>query len=62
MIKLLTEIKETYKKFNEESVKNAEGNKAAGVRARKAAMQLINSLKEFRKESMDKDRKDGNND
>ena len=39
--------------FKENAVKQqATGNKAAGTRARKAALEMINTLKEFRKESL----------
>ena len=53
-------MKELVEKINAEVaefVKNAEaqvvkGNKAAGARARKAALALMNDLKEFRKVSV----------
>ncbi|MBQ0144356.1 MAG: histone H1 [Bacteroidales bacterium] len=50
---LVAKIKEELNEF----VTNAEaqvvkGNKAAGARARKAALELMKDLKEFRKESV----------
>ena len=51
---LVEKIKAAYPEF----VSNAElqvekGNKAAGLRARKAALELIKDLKEFRKVSVE---------
>ena len=39
--------------FMADAVKNAAGNKAAGVRARKASLEFEKALKEFRKVSVD---------
>jgi len=55
-------MEELLKKFNDlaaEFSKDADaqavkGNKAAGLRARKSALELIGLLKEFRKVSMEK--------
>ena len=54
MKELVEKIKAVYADF----AKNAEaqlvkGNKAAGARARKAALELMKELKEFRKVSVD---------
>ena len=54
MKELVEKIKAAYHEF----VSNAElqvekGNKAAGLRARKAALELIKDLKEFRKVSVE---------
>ena len=54
MKELVNQIKAEYEVF----VKNADaqvekGNKAAGARARKAALNLMKALKEFRKESVE---------
>ena len=54
MKELVDQIKSEYDVF----VKNAEaqvekGNKAAGARARKAALNLMKAMKEFRKVSVD---------
>ena len=54
MKELVDQIKAEYDVF----VKNADaqvekGNKAAGLRARKAALELIKDLKEFRKVSVE---------
>ena len=54
MKELVDQIKAEYDVF----VKNAEaqvekGNKAAGARARKAALNLMKAMKEFRKVSVD---------
>lgn len=52
-------MEELIKRINEEAAAfnvdanafNLKGNKAAGVRARKAALAIMNDLKEFRKQS-----------
>ena len=54
MKELVNQIKAEYEVF----AKNAEaqvekGNKAAGARARKAALNLMKALKEFRKQSVE---------
>ena len=38
--------------FAEESAKNLQGNKQAGLRARKASLELEKHLNEYRKESI----------
>lgn len=56
---IFTTMEELVKKINELAVafdadataQATKGNKAAGLRARKNALELINLLKEFRKES-----------
>jgi len=55
-------MEELVQKFNElaaefctdATAQATKGNKAAGLRARKNALELINLLKEFRKASMEK--------
>ena len=54
----MKELVEKIKAEFEEFAKNAEaqvekGNKAAGARARKAALQIMKDLKEFRKVSVE---------
>lgn len=52
-------MEELVKRINEEAaafntnatLQVVKGNKAAGLRARKVALELINNLKEFRKQS-----------
>jgi len=48
MIALLAKIESLMETFKVESNKNANGNKAAGTRARKASLELAKALKEFR--------------
>ena len=45
-------IEKIFKSFSVEAEKAAAGNKSAGQRARKASLELIKLLKEFRKESL----------
>lgn len=53
MKELIEKINANIQKFQENAVaQEAKGNKAAGVRARKAALDLIKDLKEFRKASV----------
>lgn len=55
MEELVKKINELSAAFNVDATAQAvKGNKAAGLRARKSALELINALKEFRKESMEK--------
>lgn len=55
MEELVKKINELATAFNADATAQAvKGNKAAGLRARKSALELINALKEFRKESMEK--------
>lgn len=54
MKELVEQIKAEYAAFAENADAQLEkGNKAAGARARKAALALMKSLKEFRKVSVD---------
>jgi len=54
MQKLVTDINEQIKLFQENAALQAEnGNKAAGGRARKASLELEKQLKAFRKASID---------
>lgn len=54
MKELIEKINANIQKFQENAVaQEAKGNKAAGVRARKAALDLIKDLKEFRKVSVE---------
>ena len=50
---ILAKIQEEYKVFVSDAEKAAAGNKSAGVRARKASMELEKHFKEFRKASME---------
>lgn len=53
MKELYQKINETIESFNKNATDQIEkGNKSAGVRARKNALDLMNMLKEFRKESV----------
>ncbi len=53
MEKLVAQIKAEMKAFEENADAQVEkGNKAAGARARKAALDLMKDLKEFRKVSV----------
>ena len=52
MKELIAKIEETYAAFVADATAQAEkGNKAAGTRARKAALELSKLMKEFRKVS-----------
>lgn len=52
MEELVQKISELAAAFNVDATAQAvKGNKAAGLRARKEALELINLLKDFRKES-----------
>ncbi len=51
---ILEKIQEEYKVFVSDAEKAAAGNKSAGVRARKASMELEKHFKEFRKASLAK--------
>lgn len=54
MEEILKNIGEAYASFNTDANLQVEkGNKAAGTRARKTALQLVNLLKEFRKASVE---------
>lgn len=53
MEELVKKIEENYALFKENAdAQVAKGNKAAGARARKAALELMKDLKEFRKVSV----------
>ena len=54
MKELVNQIKAEYEVFAKNADAQVEkGNKAAGARARKAALNLMKALKEFRKESVE---------
>lgn len=58
MKELIEKIQETYAAFAADAAAQAEkGNKAAGTRARKAALELTKLLKEFRKVSVEEAKK-----
>lgn len=58
MEKLLNDINTQIEAFKTDATLQLEkGNKAAGTRARKAALELSKLLKEFRKVSVDADKK-----
>ena len=49
---LVSKIIALSEEFRVNAEKNATGNKAAGVRARKISLELCERLKEYRKESV----------
>ena len=54
----LENISATFDAFQKDAALQFEkGNKAAGTRARKAALALIGALKQFRKDSVEADKK-----
>lgn len=58
MKELVEKINASAKVFAEEAEKQVEkGNKAAGARARKEALELIKALKDFRKVSVEEAKK-----
>lgn len=58
MKELLAKIEEAYAAFVKDSALQVEnGNKAAGVRARKVSLELEKMMKEFRKGSLDMQKK-----
>ncbi len=58
MENLVAKIKEELNVFVENAEAQVEkGNKAAGARARKAALELMKDLKEFRKVSVEESKK-----
>ncbi len=58
MENLVAKIKEAINVFVENADAQVEkGNKAAGARARKAALELMKDLKEFRKVSVEESKK-----
>jgi len=54
---LLDQITAQIETFQKESTAHAEGNKAAGGRARKATLELTKLFKDFRKESIEQAKK-----
>ena len=53
MKEIIEKVAAAYAVFSKDAGLQAEqGNKAAGARARKAALELMKDLKEFRKESV----------
>ena len=50
---VFNEITDLVESFKDEHEKNASGNKAAGLRARKAATQLKKLLTDYRKERIE---------
>lgn len=58
MKELIEKINEEFATFSNESAQQAEkGNKAAGTRARKSALELSKLFKEFRKVSVEESKK-----
>ena len=54
MKNIVSQISEVYAVFSADAQAQIEkGNKAAGTRARKAALQMVGLLKEFRKASVE---------
>lgn len=57
MKELVEKINATFQSFARDAEAQVEkGNKAAGARARKAALQMMKDLKEFRKVSVEADK------
>ena len=52
MKELVEKIDALYAAFKLDADKNVAGNKAAGVRARKASLEIEKALKEYRKASV----------
>ena len=52
MKNLIEKIDSLYESFKAEANKNASGNKAAGVRARKASLEIAKLCKEYRLKSV----------
>lgn len=58
MEELITRIAEQCTAFNADAHAQAEkGNKAAGLRARKLSLEIEKNLKEFRKQSLEQEKK-----
>ena len=57
MKELLDQIAAQMETFNTESSAHAEGNKAAGGRARKATLELTKLFKDYRKVSIEESKK-----
>lgn len=51
--KIFDELQALFNTFSAEAKKNLEGNKAAGVRARKATLTIEKLCKEYRKASVE---------
>ena len=54
MNEIFAQINDLYAAFAEDAQKNLAGNKAAGMRARKASLEIEKLMKEFRKASLAK--------
>lgn len=54
MNEIVAKLNDLYAAFAEDAQKNLEGNKAAGLRARKASLEIEKLCKEFRKASLAK--------
>ena len=52
MKNLVDKINAKYEEFRVNAEKNVAGNKAAGLRARKATIEIEKLMKEYRKESV----------
>lgn len=52
MNELIKSINNLFENFKAEADKNVNGNKAAGVRARKTSLEIEKALKEYRKKSL----------
>jgi len=52
MLESLKTLQELFATFQEEAGKAADGNKAAGARARKISLEIEKRLKDFRKDSV----------
>ena len=58
MKELITKIQESYQAFvNDANLQVENGNKAAGVRARKASLEIEKMMKEFRRVSLENAKK-----
>lgn len=53
LVEINNQIQSAYSAFVLDSAKEMDGNKAAGNRARKSAIELINLFKEYRKASIE---------
>jgi len=52
MKEIINSLSEQFKAFEIDANKAANGNKSAGIRARKATIAMEKAFKEFRKESL----------
>ncbi len=58
MKELITKIQESYQAFVQDAnLQGENGNKAAGVRARKASLEIEKMMKEFRRVSLENAKK-----